>query len=356
MFSFKKRNSAANAKRSTATDSSTIPEKVEYPRKNMITEYSGNLFCTPEPGHVLVIGGKTVDAAERLDIELRVGKASDDDVLLLISVQFSSDTVVRNAKIEGVWGAEETMEHLDSMATTNPIVAGERFRVYILMAADRFHIALNELNYCTFQYRGALGDIRSLKMSKDLQMVTQVDQRCVYPSPWPLVQTDDDQLSFSNDVPSRFTPGHVIIVTAIPYGNPKGRFVVSFFEMDTRRQAFHFNPRFEHGMVIRNSTKEDLSWRGEEREGEFPFVFDQQFKLAIAMSTTSFLVAVDGKRFCTYRYRGDKVANQLNILNGFKLFCVDGLRLEVTCVDHIYSGSTSCVDFEGYSSPDVELF
>lgn len=35
-----------------------------------------------------------------------------------------------------------------------------------------------------------------------------------------------------------------------------------------------------------------FSFREEETAGEFPFVFDQQFKIAIALSTTHFLVAM----------------------------------------------------------------
>lgn len=322
--------------------------------RNMITEFTGNLFCPPEPGHVLVFGGKTIDAAERLDIELRAGKAFDDDVLLLISIRFRSDTVVRNAKIHGVWGDDETLERVDPMVTSNPIAAGDRFRVYILVAADRFHIALNDMHYCTFPFRGELGDVRTVKIYKDVQMVNRIDHRRVYPSPCPLIQNTDETLSFSNDVPNVFSAGHVIIITAIPYGNPKGRFVISFYERDTKKQAFHFNPRFEPtNVVIRNSNKDDLSWREEERFGDFPFVFDQQFKLAFAFSTSHFLVAVDGKRFCSYKYR---TQDQLDVLNGLKLLCVDGLRLEVTGIDHIYSGSPSCVDFETYCNPDMELY
>lgn len=338
MFSFKKRTNIT-------------PVVAE---QNMITEFAGNLFCPPEPGHVLILGGKTVDAAERLDIELRAGKAFDDDIQLLISVRFRSDIVVRNAKINNQWGEDETTENVDSMVTSNPVVAGERFRIYLLVAADRFHIALNDLHYCTFRFRGDVGDIRTVKVHKDVQLINQVDHRRVYPSPWPLVQKNDEGLSFSNDVPNQFSPGHSIIITAIPYGNPKGRFVISFYERDTKKQALHFNPRFDPiNLVIRTSTKDDLSYREEERFGDFPFVFDQQFKLAIAISNGYFLIAVDGKRFCTYKFR---TQNQLDVLNGFKMFCVDGLRLEVTAVDHIYSGSPNCADFEGYCNPDMELY
>lgn len=85
----------------------------------------------------------------------------------------------------------------------------------------------------------------------------------------------------------------------------------------------------------------------------FPFVFDQQFKLVIALSTTHFLIAVNGKQFCTYKYQ---TKEQLQVLNGFKLFCLEGIRLEVSSVDHIYTGNGSGQGFEKFSNPDVELY
>ncbi|XP_063696480.1 uncharacterized protein LOC134827660 [Culicoides brevitarsis] len=319
----------------------------------MITEFVGNLFCPPEPGHVFVISGKTTDAAMRLDIDFLASKDVDANCLLQISIHFHKDVVVRNSRINNEWGEPETSENLDTVAGVRPLVEGQRFRLCILVTETNFMIAFNDTPFCTYAFRGETSEIKTLRITKDLQYVNQVDHRRCYPSPRPLVWLNDDYHSFSNDVPKKFMAGHAMVVKAIPFGNPKGRFTVTFFENETKKQAFHFNARFDEMRVVRNSTNDKLVFREEESNGEFPFVFDQQFKMAIALSLTHFLVAIDGKRFCTYKYR---TQNQFEALNGFKIFCLEQMRLEVASIDHIYTGSPTCAEFESFSNPDVELF
>lgn len=53
--------------------------------------------------------------------------------------------------------------------------------------------------------------------------------------------------------------GHVLILTAIPFGNPRGAFILRFTEGESRKQALHLNPRFDpHYVVVRNSMNDNL--------------------------------------------------------------------------------------------------
>lgn len=51
--------------------------------------------------------------------------------------------------------------------------------------------------------------------------------------------------------------GHVIVITGIPYGNPKGWFLLKFNEAASKRQALHLSVRFDpHFVVVRNHMNE----------------------------------------------------------------------------------------------------
>lgn len=88
--------------------------------------------------------------------------------------------------------------------------AGEIFKFYILIGDQKFHIAVNNQTFCTYAYRLPVESIRTVQLKYDLQFVTQVDHRAVFPSPHPPVQFDDARNIFSNDVPKPFKYGKFI--------------------------------------------------------------------------------------------------------------------------------------------------
>lgn len=92
----------------------------------MLTSFSGNLFCGLETGHVIVIGGRSIDSASSINFNLSSGKASPSNIALHFSVRFHEDVIVRNTREDGEWGKEEREDHLDQFAPPNPLVAGEK--------------------------------------------------------------------------------------------------------------------------------------------------------------------------------------------------------------------------------------
>lgn len=91
----------------------------------------------------------------------------------------------------------------------------------------------------------------------------------------------------------------------------------------------------------------------EERSGSFPFVLEQQFKLAIALTPKEFRFAVDGVYFASFTYRSEYAISKMN---GFKMSASFGMYLEITSVDHLQMDSSDCDGFEEYSDPDCDVF
>lgn len=171
-------------------------------------------------------------SAHRLDLNLRSGKSDEDNIVLNLSVDFHENAITRNSRINGEWGVIEREENIYASReddSLNPIIAGntncinrrnivihehfslfsgEIFKFYILIGDQKFHIAVNNQQFCTYNFRLPPESIRTVQLEYDLQFVTQVDHRSVFPSPHPPVQFDDARNIFSNDVPKPFNYGN----------------------------------------------------------------------------------------------------------------------------------------------------
>lgn len=317
----------------------------------MLTSFAGNLHGPVEVGQIFVVSGKTIDGAMMFNINLSSGRGGEVDIPFHFSARFHEETIVRNSLSEGEWGDEEREENLFS--SPNPIMSGWDFKVYILCGDEKFHVAINEQPFCTFNYRQPLEMIRALQVLGDIQKIFQVDHRRAFPSPWPRIQEDTKRgQRISGDVPRQFFPGHVIVIQAIPSGNPNGHFMLKMTDESGRRQMFHFSARFNQRICVSNCQTESLEWRHEERFG-FPFAMDQMFKMAIAITETSFNVAVDGERFFSYQFRYSN--SFLDTLMGLKFQTENGMLLEVQGIDHMNMGMSDCEGFETYSHPDVQI-
>ncbi|XP_053678507.1 32 kDa beta-galactoside-binding lectin-like isoform X2 [Anopheles nili] len=319
----------------------------------MLTTFAGALSCPVSTGHVFLVRAKSIDGAERVDIGFQADKTIDSDALLHLSVQFEEQRIVRNTLQGGQWQQPEQTCPL-SPNSLQRMSSGKVFTVYILVGDQQFHIAFDGIHVCSYQIKGSLANIKVITITKDVHQVLCVNHRQAFPFPYPAIQSEDPSYYFSNDVPQPFRPGHAIIVTAIPFGNPRGGFIIKFLENGSKKQALHFNPRFDpYYVVVRNSHATDaLDFRQEERSGGFPFIIEQQFKLAILLAEKEFKFAINGRMFETYTY---KTPRQLDVLNGFHIECVNGLQLEVTAVDHCYSDLPELARFEDLSRPDVDI-
>uniref|UniRef100_A0A182J2F2 Galectin n=1 Tax=Anopheles atroparvus TaxID=41427 RepID=A0A182J2F2_ANOAO len=329
------------------------PDSRAHSYHTMLTAFAGTLSSLVAVGHIFHIRAKSIDDAERVDISFQSDKTINANALLHLSIRFEDQRILQNAKLAGKWEEPEQVCQL-ALKDIHRITSGKLFTVYILVGDQKFHIAFDGSYVCSFPFKGSLTEIKCITITKDVHQIMCVDHRQSFPFPFPALQSQDNNYYFSNDVPKTFLAGHVIILTAIPFGNPRGGFIIKFQENGSKKQALHFNPRFDpYYVVVRNShATEALDFRQEERSGGFPFIIDQQFKLAIGLAEQEFKFAVNGSFFETYTYKTHRL---LEVLNGFHIECTNGLQLEVTSVDHYFTGLPDCAGFEEYSHPDVEI-
>lgn len=223
----------------------------------MLTSFKGNVYGPLDVGHIFVVSGKTVDGANLFYINLASGRGEDADIPFHISVHFHSETILRNSHIDQGWGEEEVDENL--MTAPNPIVAGWEFKMLIMTGDEKFHVAINDQPFCTFNYRLPLEMIHTIVIGGDVQKIFQVDHRKVFPSPYPMLHESigrGNLLSF--DVPRAMFPGHVIVIQGIPTGNHNGGFYFHLNQGASKRQMFHISARFSSRIVVFNSQTDSL--------------------------------------------------------------------------------------------------
>lgn len=155
--------------------------------------------------------------------------------------------VVFKKYLNGEWCDEES-----KASDTSQFL--KQFKIYIVMADEKFHISVNKVLVGCYKYRLRLSLLTLLEIDGDLEYVRQVDHRKYFPYPWPPIQVVEERLQFSNDVPMAFKPGHIMIVSVQLLGDENGRFVVHLRNIsDTERQEFHLSVRFDTRTVVRTS-------------------------------------------------------------------------------------------------------
>lgn len=210
----------------------------------------------PSTGHAFIISGKTSYDAQKFCVSLACGKAGNSDIALMLVVNIAEGKIVRSSLINGNWTDGECDENLTSKIS-NPIKHGEKFTMYILAGDSCFNLSINGVTFCTYKFKLAPKDIRAISLTGDVETVTQMDHRLVFPSLYPLVNNDTPDLVFSGFIPRKYEPGHVVLISGVASGNPQGEFVIMFFENDSCRQIIHLNPRFDQQSVVINTMHGD---------------------------------------------------------------------------------------------------
>lgn len=251
---------------------------------------------------------------------------------------------MRNSHTSGKgWEREERQENLIPFSNANPIKRGEDFKIAIYVDAAAFFVTINEKPFCVFPHRKPMNEIQKLSIGGDVEKVYRVDHITAPPKSWPVTNPN----VFTGMMPKQLKAGNVVVVTATPKGCAD--FTFNFIQTETGRNLFHFRPYLNTSKIVMNDHSDKLSWRTEinHKSCAFPFKVNQKFKLAVALTDKSFLIAVDGKNIATFDYREDK-ANVFKWIGGLEIITNKNVNLELASVDH-FLVTSDCKGFEALS-------
>lgn len=207
-----------------------------------------NLFGRVEIGHILSIICKPLAECNNFKMNFTDGAV---EIPFTIFVNSRMKEIVMSSFLNSEW-RESVKVKIDSF------VPGSPYKFYLLANDQKFHVALNDHHLCDFEYHTPVENIRSVQITGDLEKISQVDHRRVFPSAWPPIQEDFSTVSFSSDVPHEFSPGSLIVLKMRVSGAPNGAFFIRFNERGTKKQLFHFNPRFSERIVVVNTMTDTL--------------------------------------------------------------------------------------------------
>lgn len=298
-------------------------------------KYLGRLFPV-KIGQLINVSGRVNNDPKKIDIELSSVNNDDEDagdVQLHLSARFyPSDTwIVRNSHTKSVgWGEEQReVNILPFNSSQNPIIKGGIFKISIFIDAEAFFVSIDEKPYCTFAHRQEITNIQKIKIAGDVDEVFQVNQQTAQANPWPIVNTN----VFEAFAPAQFNPGNVITITGVPRGNLNGGFNVKLYD-GANKQRTHLTIMtfFDCNQFALNSHTEDGCMGEAVVAPSFPFAIQEVFKLAIAITNSEFLVAVNGNKIMSIEFR-DEIERILGSLTGVEIVSNNGMSVEVQGVD-----------------------
>ncbi|XP_073819589.1 32 kDa beta-galactoside-binding lectin-like [Musca autumnalis] len=315
--------------------------------------FQGKLIENLSFGHLLQIGGKAESEESWFSISLSMGKCSETETF---DTPFHMLVDVGNEKIifkrfDGQWVEVDSEEYETEKFRQN-------FRITIAVDENKFYVGINEESFSFVAYKALLTKLSHIRIDGNFMTLKQVDHRKYFSAAWPTVQiAEDNSLHFSHDIPCRWQPGNVMVVTMKLLGKMDGWFKMDFRNSENfKRIEVHINVRFNIKKIIRNSklpTKKSennpamLEWGDEETKGSFPFdVESKPFRLAFGFTNTSLKMAKDGVYLFKYKYRTE---NLLLFLTGIKIEGQKGMIVRVLGIDNLLCDHPKCHGFERYS-------
>ncbi|CAH1641934.1 unnamed protein product [Spodoptera littoralis] len=245
------------------------------------------------PGRIFSVKGRTSPCSNRFAINLQCGpKIYNDEVIAFhFNPRFDTNSLVRN-HFETSWGTEEVSSGV-------PMDKGESFEILIYCYYYSFKVEVNGKFVCEFNHRMPFRDITHIMVAGDVTIdaISYVganppeDPKLMVPCVVP--------------IPGCMQPGRTIRVKGT---TPSGarRFAVNLQcgpkQYPDEDIAFHFNPRFYQGAIVRNHFA-GSAWGPEETQGPLPLSSGSPFEVVIYCYQNSFKVLLNEQQVCEFTHR-----------------------------------------------------
>ncbi|KAF2904201.1 hypothetical protein ILUMI_01977 [Ignelater luminosus] len=281
-------------------------------------------FCGELPqnltvGSVICVSGFVPPNSIRFSVNLISGKGQNADIAFHFNPRLDRNYVVRNCRLAGHWGEEETA----SIVKCN-IPRNKKFEIAIFIANEEFLVSINGKHFCSFGFRVALNLVTSIEVH-GLVEIQGVEYKTwtVYPESKPEnvpfnIAIGEGQTEISEEALTIPCTGH------LPKGFQEGwqleicgrvKLLPHSFYINLQDGAqlwphpiipLHLNPRFSvsvgENVFVRNAWLNGR-WGPEERTPGFQFSPGAPFSLAIRRGSDHFSVWVDGQLTGEFKFR-----------------------------------------------------
>uniref|UniRef100_A0A673X192 Galectin n=1 Tax=Salmo trutta TaxID=8032 RepID=A0A673X192_SALTR len=311
----------------------------QQPFFNPRVPFTGCIQGALHEGKTITVTGRVLPGAQRFHVNLQCGSRGNPDIALHFNPRYDSflDVVICNTMQHSKWGSEER-EYFATMTR------GANFTLMFLVNRDSYSIFVNGVLFMEYLHRLSFSRVDTISVNGGVEVQSIVLLMGEYSTFSRSGQRNRNRSRQSKTGPKTpqwcnatqaFSAAGFLQApppyTAQPPYTPKPSFVVPYknimagglypgrnitiqgvvnhnadkFCINLRFNsgvAFHFNPRFNENVVVRNSLLKE-QWGQEERTGGMPFYRGQPFTVIIMCDTQCYKVMVNGALMFSYNHR-----------------------------------------------------
>uniref|UniRef100_A0A673WQ83 Galectin n=1 Tax=Salmo trutta TaxID=8032 RepID=A0A673WQ83_SALTR len=286
----------------------------QQPFFNPRVPFTGCIQGALHEGKTITVTGRVLPGAQRFHVNLQCGSRGNPDIALHFNPRYDSflDVVICNTMQHSKWGSEER-EYFATMTR------GANFTLMFLVNRDSYSIFVNGVLFMEYLHRLSFSRVDTISVNGGVEVqsiafsnpaVTSPPPQPGYPGhphsappPYtaqpPYTPKPSFVVPYKNIMAGGLYPGRNITIQGVVNHNADKFCINLRFNSGV---AFHFNPRFNENVVVRNSLLKE-QWGQEERTGGMPFYRGQPFTVIIMCDTQCYKVMVNGALMFSYNHR-----------------------------------------------------